>query len=350
MKSTVLSRRLAPSGASTRVRLPWLLASAGVAMLALGLTIRQDAVARQAVDLGLPPPMMLVSLLALVALAFGILAWPASRRTGAAPRRPTSTVDWQRLSQMANWFFDAHGLVRDKASRSWAPGASLMLHNGSHRFLVQTKQWRARQVDAAAVQRLSRELARRKIDRGVMLCAGDVFTPAARQLARRSGILLLDPSQLHSRSGAVRSAAAPRAPVPEPVEAPVAMPAAAAAADEVRVHAHRADEPGRAGGGEGAGAAPRPRSSRRLARVHADRAQSAQSDRRAEHLSACEQTFRPRPRRPNVPALGCKSSPWPLLRPWLAPPQCTNPIVRCFRAAPGIRRPRSWWPGCPPAA
>lgn len=228
MKSTVLSRRLAPSGASTRVRLPWLLASAGVAMLALGLTIRQDAVARQAVDLGLPPPMMLVSLLALVALAFGILAWPASRRTGAAPRRPTSTVDWQRLSQMANWFFDAHGLVRDKASRSWAPGASLTLHNGSHRFLVQTKQWRARQVDAAAVQRLSRELARRKIDRGVMLCAGDVFTPAARQLARRSGILLLDPSQLHSRSGAVRSAAAPRAPVPEPVEAPVAMPAAAA--------------------------------------------------------------------------------------------------------------------------
>ncbi|HPP98662.1 MAG TPA: restriction endonuclease [Ottowia sp.] len=184
--------------------------------------------ARQAVDLGLPPPMMLVSLLALVALAFGILAWPASRRTGAAPRRPTSTVDWQRLSQMANWFFDAHGLVRDKASRSWAPGASLTLHNGSHRFLVQTKQWRARQVDAAAVQRLSRELARRKIDRGVMLCAGDVFTPAARQLARRSGILLLDPSQLHSRSGAVRSAAAPRAPVPEPVEAPVAMPAAAA--------------------------------------------------------------------------------------------------------------------------
>ena len=118
MKSTVLSRRLVPSGASTRVRLPWLLASVGVAMLALGLTVRQDAVARQAVDLGLPPPMMLVSLLALVALAFGILAWPASRRTGAAPRRPTSTVDWQRLSQMANWFFDAHGLVRDKASRS----------------------------------------------------------------------------------------------------------------------------------------------------------------------------------------------------------------------------------------
>ena len=228
MKSTVLSRRLVPSGASTRVRLPWLLASVGVAMLALGLTVRQDAVARQAVDLGLPPPIMLVSLLALVALAFGILAWPASRRTGAATRRPTSTVDWQRLSQMANWFFDAHGLVRDKASRSWAPGASLMLHNGSHRFLVQTKQWRARQVDAAAVQRLSRELARRKIDRGVMLCAGDVFTPAAQQLARRSGILLLDPSQLHSRPGAVRSAAAPRPPVPEPVEAPVAVPAAAA--------------------------------------------------------------------------------------------------------------------------
>ena len=227
MTSTTRSKHALPSRAPTRMRTPWLLASAGAALLALTLTLRQEAVARQTVDLGLPPPLMLAALLLLLALGFGILAWPARRRAGVGVRRPLASPDWSRLTQMANWFFDAHGLVREGATRTWAAGQALLLHNESHRFLVQTKLWRARRVDAAAVQRLSREMARRGADRGMLLCAGDVFTAAARQLARRSGILLLEPQQLSSRPSAAprpdaRSQAATLSTLPPPAEpAPV---------------------------------------------------------------------------------------------------------------------------------
>ena len=67
MTSTTRSKHALPSRASTRMRTPWLLASAGAALLALTLTLRQEAVARQTVDLGLALALMLAALLLLLA-------------------------------------------------------------------------------------------------------------------------------------------------------------------------------------------------------------------------------------------------------------------------------------------
>ena len=171
------------------------------------------------------------SLLARVAAA--LAAWlPARRARRARPVGATgASAQWTQLAQLATRFFDARGLAPEYPAQPWAEAGNRLLRKGPRRYLVHAAHWQAARVDAATVQAVLRAVAQQRATAGIVLCARDVFTPAARTLARENAILLLEPGQLRPLPPP-RESAAPVAPVvPAPaVNAPRAAPAAVAAA------------------------------------------------------------------------------------------------------------------------
>lgn len=156
------------------------------------------------------------------------------RARGGRARRPggaTTPTPWTHLAQLATRFFDARGLTPEHPAAPWREADSRMLHKGQRRYLVHAAHWQAPRVEASTVQAVMRAVAKHHATAGILLCAADVFTPAARALARENAILLLDPSQLrpqqrasedavHPASSASRAGpstfAAPLAPQPAP--------------------------------------------------------------------------------------------------------------------------------------
>ena len=167
------------------------------------------------------------SLLARVAAA--LAAWlPARRARLARPGAAAgASAQWTQLAQLATRFFDVRGLAPKAPAQPWAGGGNRLLRKGPRRYLVHAAHWQAARVDAATVQAVLRAVAQQRATAGIVLCARDVFTPAARALARENAILLLEPSQL--RPAPPRESTAPVAPVPaasamRPAPATVATP------------------------------------------------------------------------------------------------------------------------------
>ncbi len=183
---------------------------------------------------------MLALLLWLLALATAWLAWRKLRHAPATPPQPGlgAPIDWQRLSDLASRYFASHELVRDAADKPWGEGADIVLNKGSRSYLVHAGLWRTLQVDAPQVRRLAAEMARRRATGGMLLCAADVFTGEAQELARKSGILLLHPGQFHSLAEGSADLRPPK-PRPAPRQRPVARPERPAAAPQP-AHAARA--------------------------------------------------------------------------------------------------------------
>lgn len=173
------------------------------------------------------------SLLTRVMAAIAALL-PARRApTGDAPTAaaPASQVQWAPLAQAATRFFDARGLAPEHPAEPWPEAGTRMLHKGQRRYLVHAGHWQASRVDAAAIQMVMSAVTRHRATAGILLCAGDVFTPAARALARENAVLLLDSSQLRPQPSAHEGPAAPAAPRPassaaRATPATVATPAA----------------------------------------------------------------------------------------------------------------------------
>lgn len=175
-------------------------------MLALVLTASQARAATGTLaSSSLPLLLLMVPLL--LALAYAVRSWTPRLRRRTAVQRPGAATEWARLVRQADQFFDAHGLAGRDPAQAWNPAQDLLLHRDRHACLVRARLWRARQVDAAAVQQLARDVARVGANRGILLCARDVFTPAAHQLARQQRIMLLDPTHMPTQ-------AAPHAAVP----------------------------------------------------------------------------------------------------------------------------------------
>ena len=151
------------------------------------------------------------SLLARVAAA--LAAWlPARRARLARPGAAAgASAQWTQLAQLATRFFDVRGLAPEDPAQPWAEAGNRLLRKGPRRYLVHAAHWQAPRVDAATVQAVIRAVARHQATAGILLCAGDVFTPAARALARENAILLLDPRQLQPPQRAGDGAAAPAA-------------------------------------------------------------------------------------------------------------------------------------------
>ena len=167
---------------------------------------------------------MLVPGLLLLAVAFAMRAWPASVKAPANANIQPAVMNWARLSQLATRFFDERGLVSMAPSQPWMEGEDLTLRKSGRSYLVHASLWQSVRVDAPAVRLLAREVERRNGAGGILLCASDAFTPAAHQLARQHGVLLLDPSQLHAKPRAdtppvkAPSPSAQREPAPRPSE------------------------------------------------------------------------------------------------------------------------------------
>lgn len=209
--------------------LPWARIGVALAALAAGLAAWPTSGPLDQAAL----PAMLALLLWLLALATAWLAWRKMRQARPAPPQPGlgAPIDWARLSSLASRYFASHGLARDATGKPWGEGADIVLSKGSRSYLVHAGLWRSPQVDAAQVRRLVAEMARRRATGGMLLCAADVFTGAAQELARKSGILLLHPGQFHSLaedSADLR----PAKPGPAPRPRPAARPNRPAAASQ----------------------------------------------------------------------------------------------------------------------
>ena len=228
MKKTSLpirqSNRLPTLPQVRKSRMPWALAGLGAVALSGCLAYLSTTAPRYAAAHSLPDPMMLVPGLLLLAVAFAMRAWPASVKAPANANIQPAVMNWARLSQLATRFFDERGLVSMAPSQPWMEGEDLTLRKSGRSYLVHASLWQSVRVDAPAVRLLAREVERRNGAGGILLCASDAFTPAAHQLARQHGVLLLDPSQLHAKPRAdappvkAPSPSAQREPAPRPSE------------------------------------------------------------------------------------------------------------------------------------
>ena len=228
MKKTSLpirrSNRLPTLPQVRKSRMPWALAGLGAVALSGCLAYLSATAPRYAAAHSLPDPMMLVPGLLLLAVAFAMRAWPASVKAPASANIQPAVMNWARLSQLATRFFDERGLVSMAPSQPWMEGEDLTLRKSGRSYLVHASLWQSVRVDAPAVRLLAREVERRNGAGGILLCASDAFTPAAHQLARQHGVLLLDPSQLHAKPRAdappvmAPSPSAQREPAPRPSE------------------------------------------------------------------------------------------------------------------------------------
>lgn len=158
----------------------------------------------------------LTPVLAVLVLLTFVMKWSRDRVQRKAQTQPAPTVegtDWAGLVKEAARFFTQRGLVAERPLDTWPEAADLVVRKGARSYLVHARHWRAVRVDAPAVYLLIREVARCRADGGILLCARDAFTPAARQLARQNGMLLLDSARMQRE--------------PRAADAPVARPSAA---------------------------------------------------------------------------------------------------------------------------
>ena len=96
-------------------------------------------------------------------------------------------------------------------------GIDLVLRRGGEKFLVQCKQWRARQVSVEVVRELYGVMAERGAAGGFVVTSGR-FTDPATDFARGKNIKLVDGPQLH---GLIKQAQASKS---TPTSAPAASP------------------------------------------------------------------------------------------------------------------------------
>ncbi|MFV0679273.1 restriction endonuclease [Ottowia sp.] len=170
----------------------------------------------------------------LVAVVVALCIWPDSQQTApktfrprspastpgpVRPNTPTSAVThdsaWTQLSRHATLFFEKRGLHSAASTSAWTPNADHWLHKGPRKYLVHARYWQASMVDEAEVRSFIKTIRQHNANGGVLLCSADVFTPAARAVAKGHSIMLLEPAawigaSRHAQATRVAQAAASR--------------------------------------------------------------------------------------------------------------------------------------------
>ena len=216
-----------PAGLTNRA----LMIAAGLLVLAVGVVAL--ATSRKVTD-----PWMVWPPVLLLLVAAALCVWPTGRAARAAspaspmtaPRRlfgksasgalsPADHSAWMDLSHQATQFFEKRGLSAPPDAAPWMPQTDRWLHKGPRKYLIQARYWQATAVDVPEVQALLKTMKRQGASGGVLVCGADVFTPAARTVARSNAIMLLEPLMWRAatprRSAPMpmpRAASAPRAP------------------------------------------------------------------------------------------------------------------------------------------
>jgi restriction system protein len=132
-------------------------------------------------------------------------------------------MSWQQFEMLVGEAFRRRGFtVVEQGGGGADGGVDLVVSNGSERFLVQCKQWRAYKVGVTVVRELYGVMAAKGAVGGYVVTSG-VFTQEARDFAQGLNIELIDggalPVFLRANpqgaqvSAASRGAAAPAAPI-----------------------------------------------------------------------------------------------------------------------------------------
>jgi restriction system protein len=105
-------------------------------------------------------------------------------------------MSWNQFEQLVGEHFRLRGFaVRENEAGGADGGVDLVLTRGADRYLVQCKQWRARQVGVVTVRELYGVMAAKGAAGGYVVTSG-VFTDEAKRFADGREIELIDGAQL----------------------------------------------------------------------------------------------------------------------------------------------------------
>jgi restriction system protein len=108
------------------------------------------------------------------------------------PTRDISALSWRDFESLVGEGFRHRGFaVTNRGGAGPDGGVDLALSRGSERFLVQCKQWRARQVSVSVIRELYGVMAAEQVAGGYVVTSGS-FTKDAKAFASGRNIELID--------------------------------------------------------------------------------------------------------------------------------------------------------------
>jgi len=143
-----------------------------------------------------------------------------ARTAGAGTRDALEAMTWREFEQVVGEYFRRKGFgVTETGGGSADGGIDLLVTRGTDRYVVQCKQWKARQVGVAPVRELYGVIAANGAAGGYVVTSG-VFTDEAKRFAEGREIELIAGDQLAgliqeqgSRESASAATPAPEAPL-----------------------------------------------------------------------------------------------------------------------------------------
>ncbi|MDP2238605.1 MAG: restriction endonuclease [Burkholderiales bacterium] len=139
------------------------------------------------------------------AFLFGALISVFSRRkrnalhaqvATAGKRSALEDMSWQEFEQLVGEYFRRKGFTVEETGGGGADGGiDLMVNLGKDRYLVQCKQWKARQIGVATVRELYGVMAAQGAAGGFVVTSG-AFTDEARRFAEGREIVIITGDQL----------------------------------------------------------------------------------------------------------------------------------------------------------
>jgi restriction system protein len=107
-------------------------------------------------------------------------------------RTNVAALSWQKFESLVEEGFRHRGFqVAERGGAGPDGGVDLALSRGSERFLVQCKQWRARQVGVSVIRELYGVMAAERVAGGYVVTSG-TFTKDAKEFASGRNIELID--------------------------------------------------------------------------------------------------------------------------------------------------------------
>jgi restriction system protein len=153
-------------------------------------------------------------------------------------RSALEAMSWLEFEQLVGEYFRRQGFqVTEQGGRSADGGVDLVATIGSDRYLVQCKQWKARQVGVAPVRELYGVMAAEHAAGGFLITSG-TFTAEAQRFAAGKEIELMNGDKLLELIRE-RKAAAPSAPAPAAAPAPLATDACPACGSKMLLRVAR---------------------------------------------------------------------------------------------------------------
>lgn len=130
-----------------------------------------------------------------------------ARTAGAATRDALEGMSWREFEQLVGEYFRRRGFSVEETGGGGADGGvDVVISRGTDRYLVQCKQWKARQVGVTTVRELYGVMAAQGAAGGYAVTSG-VFTDEAKRFAEGREIELIGGDRLVEMISAQRTSA-----------------------------------------------------------------------------------------------------------------------------------------------